>query len=1461
MFSNGIIPTKDTFFNLRDAINPITLHIRDGLFIPYIKDAEWDNLTRLKIAMMKPSALKDRLMIAYQIASPFFMNKALFLLDSNYYDNYLTDEFKETLDPNLFPVMRDETILIPFLRSLGTEGKFKRKVPKGSTFMEEYRKLERGKVTYLTKSYRKDKETDLRILTFRAYSMMGIVDMLCEFTSPQLKEDLKELINNKIIEHKKRLKTHKNDRSPIESRIILPYTITIDTSSLDNIDVDEIEFYIALEVCDITALNGVSSLWQMLNVYDLSTEDKTLMDEYKTCMHEGFLKHPHEMRRYSLGDLKIIDIIIKANEYKTNLYQDLGIPDYDIGARKLNVGSENNDLQQKNLYYYIVKEVPKSSKELKESVEFNKMVNDIISNGKNKKITIEKAKKKAYEKLLTKYKDKRKEFIKKFQYCNANTYHTIYKNNTVSLQGKVVGGRIINMDPTFISYVDETMTKMACDIDLKGAYAQSMKHCHYFKGIPFLSGIDIDYENIKGTYPIFEKAYKLKHVLNRYEKILDLKNGNFVFTIEARNLKKIQNLIPSNINQGILTADKILDKRLKTTEKDKLDFKSGNSIYLKHEIINGIFTTNELRTLRNLGKGYYNYMLNNIYVTSVGIYATDRIAFYNDENKDQYPKVTEEKFNNVKFDNIPILKGWVTREILNPSYDPEKKSKVKQKLTYNELSNEDKIVEAFSLSDTLIEKLSDMREIAKDNRDEDGNKSPYEEFLKLLINTTYGTMISTEFDFTNLLVGNLITSKVRCAIYEAELILGFKISVTDGGIFIMEKVIHPTKKGELRLDKFIHNKLSNTELEKQGYGRYAPLPFDRSITNIDELKTNIEKSCSDYIDLRVYDSILVNDGFEFEIKGLLRSAIIHGKGNYEYVTINGDIGIYINEEEQSSDYENTQDEVSIINDDYNVDFNIEMPEEEVVLKTKKKHRGFKDHLTYHIFNIDYKQLEKYIGCELPEDHTIFKHSKKTKTFNPITFKHGFLGNNKHYDECTLIPSCIHEDTFLKSNVWSAKNRLGVKIRNSGMFLGDYFMKVKNTRYLTITQFNFNYFTQYKSLDSLNQKLINKYGLGVEIYFIDDNGKLRYQECLKIIDFILSNNCMTFSQERLITEEFKFYNKVIDKIKPLHNQLENPVIKKYIETLRLYRMGVDEFNKLGKSIIKKDNIGFLPIDISDNDNKLITQSNEMNEVEMMKKHNLVLENADEVLSSAFRFINYKSIGKGWILPENLIPNRTVNFLTRLYNSIFIKRNNEILRRIDILIAQYNELNDNKIKLFSRYDEQELSSIIHILNMKVKTVQDIKNILNNIHSINSVLINLMKNNKTELINELIDDIYNLYKLSYTYIHICSYRTKTLEVNLTVDTKDNMVNDVTSKMKDIIDGDCPIHEDITIIKNIKKINAYDFGKVITKKFKIINRKTKKSYNDIDGIKKYCIEKMIHSFNYDARLISFNQLIKQLP
>ena len=188
-----------------------------------------------------------------------------------------------------------------------------------------------------------------------------------------------------------------------------------------------------------------------------------------------------------------------------------------------------------------------------------------------------------------------------------------------------------------------------------------------------------------------------------------------------------------------------------------------------------------------------------------------------------------------------------------------------------------------------------------------GGKHPKDELAKLCGNTVYGDLVSRFFPLSNPLVGNNITARVRAIIWYFEKSCRAWNSITDGGLFDLNEVHVIKGRNKLTEQNTVFapttgtKALSSAGIQLKPLGHHEADPVINWSWNGDRVVVTRERGGSEELEVvaarKMVDELTLQQvrlsfshkiavinpstsNFEFESKGIIKDAAIHGTANY-----------------------------------------------------------------------------------------------------------------------------------------------------------------------------------------------------------------------------------------------------------------------------------------------------------------------------------------------------------------------------------------------------------------------------------------------------------------------------------------------------------------------------------------------------------------------------------------------------
>jgi hypothetical protein len=383
--------------------------------------------------------------------------------------------------------------------------------------------------------YQAHEVKNLPMMRFDLYAHFACADFIRIFKNQLLQSIRDNIIFSKNrgngISQERRLRSHTKYGKLILPYIFLPFIIHYENRS----------YQLAIEIRDSIGIAGNCSYFDLGKLTNVDLPYKNLLSKDDLAnMKNTYLQKQNDYDLYSLGDLKVTDMITGFNKLYKKLLNDLCFPEKNC---KLTIGSSVAQILEIALIKYC--------------------------GGKE---TFE---------LLTK---------------KANPKYIIENYKTTRLiMCKVDGGRCFNNRPTITTVKKEKLTTLEnlilnksalVDIDISSAYGSGLLHQHYPLGNPKSFNHNLDTNN---------KYLTLREFLKRYGDELKPRLWTMrVSTIDY--LKYSQDLISS----WIISFEKLNYYFTNNDEDDLLDTKEGYVKVFENEIILGTITSDILDWIDNI---------------------------------------------------------------------------------------------------------------------------------------------------------------------------------------------------------------------------------------------------------------------------------------------------------------------------------------------------------------------------------------------------------------------------------------------------------------------------------------------------------------------------------------------------------------------------------------------------------------------------------------------------------------------------------------------------------------------------------------------------------------------------------------------------------------------------------------------------------------------------------------------
>ena len=543
------------------------------------------------------------------------------------------------------------------------------------------------------------------------------------------------------------------------------------------------------------------------------------------------------------------------------------------------------------------------------------------------------------------------------------------------------------------------------DIDIAGAYSSAMSVIYYPFGTPTI--LATPYKNRDNN-----KGVSLKKVLRAYGS--ELVDDLWLMRIQVKNLSYEQDLIASWVDFNRTIVRKA-DSDLVGGE---VDLESGESKIFTTEIFNGALTADLLNVVDQ-----WNPRQRDDFYSKCEVLA---IAFY--------PKsleLTVEDFKQSKTEKSFKSKSRASNDFHSITQGNHQWCRVR-----------------------LGEFFTD---IMRAKRVQHKKKTPLNEMYKLLGNTSYGVSVSRFFGTSNMIVGNVITGKVRAGMWLFEKGLNLYGSITDGQVFDLDNVLHRKDGKYLKTESLARlYSIPKWQFSDNDSGEFAPLVRPPRTDDLNHDQQIIDALALEHVGKVWSKSKLLHD--EYDILTPIDGRVLYTKEK----------GAFRFEMKQFTD-------LVVLHGSSNYSFN---PDD--VNQTKmRSYEGKRPHQSFTLVNDEIVPTDEYDGvspaqCLLSEIH-----------------------NNPH--SVRRLPPFV-KTAILKPTAY--KNEYRNKWSKSPLTPGDNILKVGKPNYFSLAAFTYKTHAQYTAWKKASDKLKRKYGESFEIFFNNDDDTINYQKMLIEIDALI-----------------------------------------------------------------------------------------------------------------------------------------------------------------------------------------------------------------------------------------------------------------------------------------------------------------------------------------------------------------------
>lgn len=649
-------------------------------------------------------------------------------------------------------------------------------------------------------------------------------------------------------------------------------------------------------------------------------------------------------------------------------------------------------------------------------------------------------------------------FINKF--CKHGSAETLkgMSLTTAAYLIKCDGGRCRNNRPT------DTVDKgVIIDIDINGCYGYGLRNQTYPVGRPLIIEYPLDSENNKYlTLKEFLKNYRNELIPGLWIARISLKDG---YTLNYAQDMFISWLPPRDLK------NMPTDSEMETTN-DWWDVDNVGTIKIfKHEISHAILTHDLLQWIENIAsRRQSKELLENLYVETAMFYpASQRVESIDD-----------------------LIESEILHEGSNTTKINSKKDEYETKLKKLKIEEECYKWYGINMGDLMIDKL--LIERAKHKK-----KTPMNEMLKLVINTTYGVQVSPFFKIGNVVVGNNITARARVLAWYMEKGLHLHQVITDGGIFNANYVVHPRQgrkiNGENSVDMYADTNYNYT---------FKPLG---NVEKIEYFKDGDESKQSNLYGLNIFtNNACISMDNSQSTKWLSERAWEHLQNLFPNVDIL---------HKESTDLHHNK---------LKGQFNFEIKD---IYDTAYFHGSANYSLGVNgkfIYKMRSYSKRNQIILDNSENLTIYRDDVNTARL--------------FFENLTNINTVIRSTVFLRESILKINDyrHHSVKWDYTDVYPGCTIEKAGLIREFNLAQFTYNTINQYNSWKKEQEKLIKQFGQSYEQFFLNDDGTLDYQSMIEFIDRLIREN------------KNNFFDGIDKRQKNLYRKyLEHPAFKKLLHT--------------------------------------------------------------------------------------------------------------------------------------------------------------------------------------------------------------------------------------------------------------------------------------------------------------------------
>ena len=849
-----------------------------------------------------------------------------------------------------------------------------------------------------------------------------------------------------------------------------------DCVSLDHIiEIDGEAYELFLSIRDYGAIVGNGGLknWAEVVGYEFPSKDELSKTDMIDMVHAAITK-PKETHAYIFGDIDLDLIWGKYTELFTQMLERLEIEGYK-GDPSMTIGQTVADVLLRKL-------------------------------AKAHSVSTEGNWKEAIANLMT-------------AYTTFNAQGLAKKwDSSESYLSKTDGGRAFNA-----RCKDTAIWNALCDIDISGCYGEGQRNQSLVIGCdPVVIRYYHKNRNQKMSLRSLFKMVGVKVAIDekgdRYiEDWGELVPGLFYGRISG-NLKYPQNLIASWFD---VDKNAIRDMGRNPYHDEVFDEEKGTTKILLNQIRHGVITSDVLEVLvSHTSKRQFNDLIHNLKIDVFSYYPKSEqieVEVNSETGETDYVKANFElrkRYDNYQYRSTCHVtnKGNCKHQVVN-------------------IERECRAWYAIPMDSLITDQLLIERKIAKK---EFGKKSPMQTMLKLMVNTLYGDLVSPYFVFSNPIVGNNITARARVLAWSMEAGLYSRQSITDGGAFILNKVMHLTghsRSRTIEMEKIaeLWHRSQNGEFKADSNQRkwlqLAPLGGSEFTIEKTEFVSKQEKDkgtiYTNYELIREgevvgYKKWVWNDDKQTHFpvtdwSWIDREAMKHLQQLFPRLTVlNAKSTEIVVNDDNSVTYRPRVGQFSFETKDVypdggvfrsTADYLMKTPDEQII--KARSHQVKKDHLEisnrdrdFQFDDIDNGRIVKHNGYKTSEPKLGqgISMSRKDGVAPARLFLEALYRGDGQGGQNNAVPraSVVVREGILK--VGAYKERLK-GYQGCGLVPGDSELKAMLFTEFSLSQFVYKTISQYKGWEKAIAKSKDSYGQSIEAWFLNDDGTLRYQEML------------------------------------------------------------------------------------------------------------------------------------------------------------------------------------------------------------------------------------------------------------------------------------------------------------------------------------------------------------------------------